>query len=151
MTNYALSLKFNLKPYCFGSMQCNNKEKYDFIMSFDTDKIKSVNLYTRFVKNTIFKMEKILDFYTNKEWLYGKILFNNKISNFGARKQVYLEDCKSIFQYRQTINEYLSISYFLILKWKLIIDLLYKKLFLKKLFLFTYRNKLNKTTILSAF
>lgn len=143
MTNYALSLKFNFKPYYFGSMECNNKEKYDFIMSFDTNKIKSVNLYIKFVKNTIFKMEKILYFYTNKEWLYGKRLFDNKISNFGARKQVYLEDCKAIYQYRETINEYLSISYSVILRWKLIIDLLYKKLFLKKLLLFTYRNKLN--------
>ncbi len=143
MTNYALSLKLNFKSYYFGSMQCNSKEKYDFIMSFDTNKIKSVNLYIQFVKNTIFKMENILDFYTNKEWLYGKMLFDNKISNFGARKQVYLEDCKSIYQYRETINEYLSISYSVILRWKLIIDLLYKKLFLKKLLLFTYRNKLN--------
>jgi hypothetical protein len=143
MTNYALSLKFNLKPYYFGSMECNNKEKYDFIMSFDDYKIKSLNLYIQFVKNTIFKMENILDFYTNKEWLYGKILFDNKISNFGARKQVYLEDCKSIYQYRETTNEYLSISYSVILRWKLIIDLLYRKLFLKKLFLFTYRIKRN--------
>lgn len=143
MTNYALSLKFNFKPYYFGSMECNNKEKYDFIMSFHTDKIKSVNLYIQFVKNLVLKMENILDFYTNKEWLYGKILFDNKISNFGARKQVYLEDCKTIYQYREAINEYLSISYAVILRWKLIIDLLYKKLFLKKLLLFTYRNKLN--------
>lgn len=143
MTNYALSLKFDFKPYYFGSMQCNNKEKYDFIMSFNINKIKSLNLYIQFVKNIIFKMENILDFYTNKEWLYGKILFDNKISNFGARKQVYLEDCKSIYQYRETTNEYLSISYSVILRWKLIIDLLYRKLFLKKLFLFTYRSKRN--------
>lgn len=143
MTNYALSLKFDFKPYYFGSMQCSNKEKYDFIMSFNINKIKSVNLYIQFVKNIIFKMENILDFYTNKEWLYGKILFDNKISNFGARKQVYLEDCKSIYQYRETTNEYLSISYSVILRWKLIIDLLYRKLFLKKLFLFTYRSKRN--------
>lgn len=141
MTNYFLSQKFCLNTSYFGSMECNNKEKYNFIMSFDFNKIKSVNFYIQFVKKLILKMENILDFYTNKEWLYGKKLFDNKISNFGARKQVYLEDCKSIYQYRETTNKYLSISYSVILRWKLIIDLLYKKLFLKKLLLFTYRNK----------
>ena len=84
MTNYRLSSHFKLKPCYFGSMECNSNDKYTFIMSFDDDKKKSVLKYIHYVKTLIQKMEKILEFYSNKEWLYGKKLFEAKISNYGT-------------------------------------------------------------------
>ena len=149
MTNYSLSQYFGFKNYYFGSMQCNAKDKYDFVMSFDDDKIKSVKLYVEYVKNTILKMQNILDFYEGKEWMYGKILFDNKISNYGAGKQVYLEDVTSIYTPRAILQDYLAINFSTLQRWESTILLLYKKLFLRKLFLYLYRRKVNKVSIIS--
>jgi hypothetical protein len=139
MTNYRLSLHFKLNPNYFGSMDCISNDKYTFIMSFHADKKKSVLKYIDYVKTLIQKMENILEFYSNKEWLYGKKLFEAKISNYGARKQVYLEDCKAIYTPRESMIDYFSINFSTIQKWESIIKLLYKKLFLKKIVLFRYR------------
>ena len=39
------SIYFNKKDTYFSSARCNSPEKYDFIMSFDSDPIKSVTMY----------------------------------------------------------------------------------------------------------
>lgn len=141
MTNYALSLHFGLNKNYFSVMRCNNIHKYDFIFSFDESKIKSINKFIRYIKNILIKMECILDFYSNKQWLYGKKLGENKISLMNAKKQVYQEDCLSVYRIRFSILDYLSISFLLIQRYEKIIALFSKKLFLKKLLLFTYRSK----------
>ena len=49
-------------------------------MSFDEDKIKSVKKYCNYVKFIALKMKKILEFYENKTWLFGKTLIKAGIS-----------------------------------------------------------------------
>ena len=149
MTNYKLSKAFNFSHTYFGVIQKSNLEKYNTIFSFDEDKIKSVKKYCAYVKSIVFKMQEILEFYENKTWLFGKTLIKAGISkNYGAT-QIYLETYYALSSVNLDFKGCISINYTLLNKWEKIIKLLYKKLFLKKIVLFQYRAKRNKSPIKS--
>lgn len=141
MTNYALSKHFCFKPYYFGSIQCSNPERYNKIMSYDKDKKISVLKYADYIKSLVFKMKEIVEFYENKTWLFGKTLVDNNIYLNRGKTQIYLEVYASVMYFKCDLIGFLSANSSSIERWQRIIDLLYKKLFLKKLLLFTYRNK----------
>ena len=143
MTNYALSKHFGFKPYYFGSIQCNNPKRYNKIMSYHVDKKKSVKQYADYVKSLVFKMKEIVEFYENKTWLFGKTLVNNNIYLNRGKTQIYLEVYASVMYFKCDLMGFLSANSLSIQTWERIIGLLYKKLFFKKLLLFTYRSKRN--------
>ena len=143
MTNYALSKYFGFKPYYFGSIQCNNLDRYNKIMSYDNDKKVSVKKYADYIKSLVFKMKEIVEFYENKTWLFGKTLVDNNIYLNRGKTQIYLEVYASIMYFKCDLIGFLSANSSSIKRWQIIIALLYKKLFLKKLLLFTYRAKRN--------
>lgn len=143
MTNYALSKHFGFKPYYFGSIQCNNLERYNKIMAYDNDKKISVKKYADHIKTLVFKMKEIVEFYENKTWLFGKTLVENNIYLNRGKTQIYLEVYASVMYFKYDLVGFLSANSLSIERWERIIELLYKKLFLKKLLLFTYRAKRN--------
>lgn len=143
MTNYALSKYFGFKPYYFGSIQCNNLDRYNKIMSYDDNKILSVKKYADHINSLVFKMKEIVEFYENKTWLFGKTLVDNNIYLNRGKTQIYLEVYASIMYFKCDLIGFLSASSASIERWQRIIALLYKKLFLKKLLLFIYRSKRN--------
>ena len=143
MTNYALSKHFDFNPDYFGCMQCNTLDRYNKIMSYDDNKIVSVKKYANYIKSLVFKMRKILEFYENKTWLFGKTLVDNKIYKNRGKTQIYLEVYASAMYFKCDLMGFLSLKEALIKRYERIIGLLYKKLFLKKLLLFAYRSKRN--------
>lgn len=149
MTNYQLSKHFCFCPSYFHQMELNNKEKYNLIFSFDKNRKKSVLKYCSYVKTIILKMKKILDFYENKTWLFGKTLIKAGISKDYGATQIYLETYYAVSPAKFDLKGFISIKHTLLIKWEKIIQLLYKKLFLKKIVLFQYRSKRNKSPIKS--
>lgn len=143
MTNYALSKHFGFKPYYFGSIQCNNSKRYNKIMSFDNNKILSVKKYANYIKSLVCKMKQIVEFYENKTWLFGKTLVENNIYLNRGKTQIYLEVYASVMYFKYDLIGFLSANSASIERWERITALLYKKLFLKKMLLFTYRPKRN--------
>ena len=110
MTNYALSKYFGFKPYYFGSIQCNNLDRYNKIMSYDDNKILSVKKYADHINSLVFKMKEIVEFYENKTWLFGKTLVDNNIYLNRGKTQIYLEVYASIMYFKCDLIGFLSAS-----------------------------------------
>lgn len=124
MNDYNLSILYNRCPSYFSQLKLNNPEKYDFIFSFDKNRVNSLKKYFLFVEKIVNKISYILNFYDNSD--YGKFLKEIGLINHLNFKNVFEKECFFIFRIRND-EDYFDFSVYQIQKYSKTIEAFQEK------------------------
>ena len=118
MTLRRLSIICGKDEDYFGVMKGErSRERFDFIMSFNKNKLTSVKKHERYIKKLFKRVEDILYCFKNKsqfsKWLYENKIYNSK--NMGAEGI-----CKILYE---STNDHLSLRVSLIRRFEKIVKL----------------------------
>ncbi len=106
MNDKEMSLYLDLKFNYFSVLKCTNKEKYNYIFSFDKyNRLNSINKYNKYVSNLI---DKVIDIYYSyeKPYYFAKWLKDNKLYSFSCAQSIE----KLLFKtYDNYLNSRLSV------------------------------------------
>ena len=110
----------------FYQIKRQSPNKYQYIFSLDSDKIKSIKKYVKYVEAILQQMEKILIDENFIGIKYGNII--KKISNTSKKAyHNYYTDCKIVFQSRFKDKDFLTLKYDTLLRFEKIIKVYNKE------------------------
>lgn len=124
MVDSKISLYFKKHLTYFSCLKYLNQEKYDFIFSFDSNRVISVKKYIAFTEDLINKMSYVLNFYNAAE--YGQLLNDTGLVKNKNYNQNYDKECLFVFRYREDCD-YFDITMHHIQKYSKIINAFEKK------------------------
>lgn len=119
-----VAIKLGYSKDYFHIMRSHNKDKYDFILSFDNSASNSVKKCIDYIIKLSKQMEVILYEYDNKKNKYGKLLQEKKISNCKSVYGTYQTDDVVVFRIRAEDKDFLAIPLPTIKKWEKVVELL---------------------------
>lgn len=122
MNKSNLAIMCELDKSYFYVLRKRNKEKYDFIFSFDSDYKKSLDKYLEYVETLIFNMQDVLEMYDGKRKEYANLLHRLGLSKMKNSSMGYSVDVNIAYRVRMSKKDFLSIYYGIIKKFEAILN-----------------------------
>lgn len=105
----------------FSAMRRTNKDKFDFVLSFHTNPYKSVDKYAIYVSKIVSQMERILNFFEHKKYLFGSMVRALGLSNVKNHTRIYDSYSFSVFKINDKTSNFFSIKHTTLIAWNTII------------------------------
>lgn len=122
MNKSNLAIMYELDKSYFYTLRKRNKEKYDFIFSFDSDYKKSLDKHLEYVETLIFNMQDVLEMYDGKRKEYANLLYRLGLSKMKNSSMVYSVDVNIAYRVRMSKKDFLIIHYGIIKKFEAILN-----------------------------